>query len=209
MASTFPTDDHQKLLDAGEEFVHIDGHELTVVTEDRPGVFSRVAGTLALHGVDILEAQLRTEGGLALEVMRVGGGIGLEERPAQVEDDIRLALAGRLAVRARLLERARTYRFQRITTARPSTPQVIIDNELSSSSTVLEVRGPDSIGLLYRITRAMADLDLDIVSAKIQTLGDDVVDSFYVRDAAGEKVTDGDYLREIEMAVLSAVARDA
>ncbi len=55
----------------------------------------------------------------------------------------------------------------------------------------------------------MADLDLDIVSAKIQTLGDDVVDSFYVRDAAGEKVTDGDYLREIEMAVLSAVARDA
>ncbi len=209
VASTFPTDDHQKLLDAGEEFVHIDGHELTVVTEDRPGVFSRVAGTLALHGVDILEAQLRTEGGLALEVLRVGGGIGLEERPEQVEDDIRLALAGRLAVRARLLERARTYRFQRITTARPSTPQVIIDNELSSSSTVLEVRGPDSIGLLYRITRAMADLDLDIVSAKIQTLGDDVVDSFYVRDAAGEKVTDGDYLREIEMAVLSAVARDA
>ena len=112
-------------------------------------------------------------------------------------------------MRARLLQRARTYRFQRVTTARPADPQVVVDNEVSSTSTVLEVRGPDSIGLLYRITRAMADLDLDIFSAKVQTLGDDVVDSFYVRDAAGEKILDPDYLREIEMAVLSAIAADA
>jgi [protein-PII] uridylyltransferase len=112
-------------------------------------------------------------------------------------------------VRARLITRARNYRYQRVTTARPAAPEVIVDNELSSSYTVLEVRGPDSIGLLYRITRAMADLDLDIYSAKVQTLGDDVIDSFYVRDGIGEKILDPAYLREIEMAVLTAVAADA
>ena len=207
--SAFPGAAHRELLAVGEELVELKGHELTVVTLDRPGVFSRVAGALALHGVEILEAQLHTEGEWALEVLRVGGGVGLEERPRQVENDVRLALDGRLAVRARLIRRARDYRYQRVTTARPAVPQVIVDNELSSRYTVLEVRGPDSIGLVYRITRAMADLDLDIFSAKIQTLGDDVVDSFYVRDGAGRKVVDDTYLREIELAVLTAIAADA
>jgi [protein-PII] uridylyltransferase len=209
VASAFPTDEQLELLAAGDEFVRLDGHELLVVTADRPGVFSRVAGALALHGVEILEAQLHTQDHLALEILRVGGGIGLDERPRQVERDVRLALQGRLAVRARLIKRARNYRYQRVTTARPAAPQVIVDNELSSTYTVLEVRGPDSIGLLYRITRAMADLDLDIYSAKVQTLGDDVIDSFYVRDGDGDKILDPAYLREIEMAVLTAIAADA
>ena len=198
----------ERLL-AGEESVSLVGHELTVMTEDRRGTFSRVAGALALHGVDILEAQLHTENGRALEVLRVGGGIGLDERPKQVEEDVRRALRGRLAVRARLIQRARNYRYQKVTTARLSDPQVIIDNELSSSYTVLEVRGPDSIGLLYRITRAMADLDLDIYTAKVQTLGDDVIDSFYVLDPNGEKVMEDAYQREVELAILTAIAADA
>jgi [protein-PII] uridylyltransferase len=207
--SAFPSPEHQELLETGDELVEVKGHLLTVITRDRPGVFSRVAGALALHGVEILEAQLHTENDLALEVLRVGGGIGLDERPRQVENDVQLALSGRLAVRARLIQRARNYRYQRVTTARPAAPQVIVDNEMSSGYTVLEVRGPDSIGLLYRITRAMADLDLDIFSAKVQTLGDDVIDTFYVRDGAGLKVFDDAYLREIEMAVLTAIAADA
>ncbi|MEZ5166361.1 MAG: HD domain-containing protein, partial [Acidimicrobiales bacterium] len=206
--SAFPTDAHRRLLSAGVEIVELKDHELTVVTRDRPGVFSKVAGSLALHGVEIVEAQLHTEHGWALEVLRVAGGVGLEERPRQVEDDVRLALRGRLAVRARLIQRARNYRYQRVTTARPVEPEVIFDNDLSSSYTVVEVHGPDSIGLLYRITRAMVDLDLDIFSAKVQTLGDDVVDAFYVRDGVGEKVVDPAYLREIEMAVLTAIAAD-
>ena len=86
---------------------------------------------------------------------------------------------------------------------------MIIDNELSSDATVIEVRGPDSIGLLYRITRALHDLDLDIFSAKVQTLGDDVVDSFYVRGPNGQKILDENYLGEIEIAVLTAIASDA
>ena len=209
LTSQFPTEEHSELLARGEELVRLDGHELTVITADRPGVFSRVAGALALHGVEILGARLHTEDSMSLEVLRVGGGVGLDERPERVLEDIRLSLVGGLAVRARLLQRARTYRFQRVTTARPSEPEVIIDNDLSSDATVIEVRGPDSIGLLYRITRALHDLDLDIFSAKVQTLGDDVVDSFYVRGPNGQKILDENYLGEIEIAVLTAIASDA
>jgi len=87
-------------------------------------------------------------------------------------------------------------------------PAVLIDNDVSDAATVLEVRGPDSIGFLYRVTRAFVELDLDIVQAKVQTLGADVVDTFYVLDDEGKKVTDPEYLAEVELAVLSAIAAD-
>ncbi len=209
VAPAFPQPEHLALLETGEEVVRLVDHRLLVVTPDRPGTFSRVAGALALHGVEILGANLHTEGGWAVEEIRVGGGIGLEERPDRVTDDVRLALRRRLAITARLLRRARTYRYQRITTAQPATPQVVVDNETSSTATVLEVTGPDSIGFLFRVTRAFVELDLDIVRAKVQTLGDDVIDSFYVRGPDGEKVVDAEYLAEIEMAVLSAIRSDA
>jgi [protein-PII] uridylyltransferase len=67
---------------------------------------------------------------------------------------------------------------------------------------VVDVEAADGVGVLYRITRALADLDLDIRSATVQTIGDQVVDSFYVRDGSGAKVVDPDHLVEIERAVL-------
>ena len=59
---------------------------------------------------------------------------------------------------------------------------MVVDNHASRDATVVEVHAVDAIGVLYRITRALAELDLDIVSAKVQTLGERVVDAFYVRD---------------------------
>ena len=56
--------------------------------------------------------------------------------------------------------------------------------------------------MLNRITRALAELDLDIRSAKVQTLGHEVVDAFYVLDANGEKITDAAHQGEIRRAVL-------
>ena len=61
------------------------------------------------------------------------------------------------------------------------------------------------MGVLWRITRAFHELDLDITSAKIQTLGPAAVDSFYVRDATGAKITDQGYLEEIKRALLFAI----
>ncbi|MEM9468251.1 MAG: [protein-PII] uridylyltransferase [Actinomycetota bacterium] len=205
----FPNAEQLELAAAGETVVRIDGHVIIAVTPDRPGVFSRVAGALALHGVEILGANLATADGMAIDRIRVAGGHGLNDRPDEVIADIERALRRELAITARLLRRAQTYRFQRTTSARIVEPAVVVDNEISATSTVLEVRGPDSIGFLYRVTRAFVELDLDIAWATVQTLGADVVDTFYVRGPNGAKVTDPAYLAEIELAVLSAIGADA
>jgi len=51
--------------------------------------------------------------------------------------------------------------------------------------------------VLHRITKALAEVGLDIRHARVQTLGNEVVDTFYVRTLAGAKVTDADYQREV------------
>jgi [protein-PII] uridylyltransferase len=61
------------------------------------------------------------------------------------------------------------------------------------------------LGLLERICRAMAEMDLDVRSAKVQTLGDRVVDAFYVRGPDGSKITDETHLAEVRRALLHAL----
>ena len=83
---------------------------------------------------------------------------------------------------------------------------MVVDNGASRDATVVEVHAPDSVGVLYRITRALAELDLDIVFAKVQTLGEQVVDAFYLRDSVGRKVEDPALLVEIERDLLHELA---
>jgi [protein-PII] uridylyltransferase len=83
--------------------------------------------------------------------------------------------------------------------------RVTFDTEASENATVIDVQTSDRIGVLYRITRALADLDLDIRSARVQTLGANVVDAFYVRDASGAKFTDPALFDEIERAIVHSL----
>jgi [protein-PII] uridylyltransferase len=70
---------------------------------------------------------------------------------------------------------------------------------------VLEVRAPDEVGLLHRVTRALFEAELDVVSARVSTLGEFVVDAFYVREAVGDKVTDPGRLEQVTEAILAAL----
>jgi|TARA_B100000315_G_scaffold138979_2_gene128038 [protein-PII] uridylyltransferase len=207
VVGVFPSIEQRALLNAGEDLVWGEGPTLTVVTTDMPGVFSKVAGVLALNGLDVLDASAHSEGGRALSVFRVTGVFGQDPDWDQVARQVERALTDRLAIVARLGERSRTYR-QSPTSARPVSPRVTVDNEASTVATVLEVSCPDSIGVLYQITSAFAELGLDIVSARVQTIGSDVVDAFYLRDGSGEKITDSDRLAEIESSVLGWVKVD-
>ena len=65
---------------------------------------------------------------------------------------------------------------------------MLFDNDASDRATVIDVRAPDGIGLLYRVTRALALCGVDIRSAKVSTLGYEVVDAFYVADVGAGKV---------------------
>ncbi|MGI8938686.1 MAG: [protein-PII] uridylyltransferase [Iamia sp.] len=206
-APPFPSAEHRALLAAAEPSIVGEGDVLTVVAPDRPGLLRRVAGVMALHGLGVLSVEaVSSDDGWALERVTVDPP-GPELVPwARVAADLEAALAGRLAIRAHLAERARTHRPRnRLRSARADPPEVRVDNSASRDATVLEVHAVDGTGLLERICRAMAEMDLDVRSAKVQTLGDRVVDAFYVRTAEGTKVTDEDHLAEVRLAVLHAL----
>lgn len=71
---------------------------------------------------------------------------------------------------------------------------------------MIEVRAPDQHGILHRVTKAMAEVGLDIRHASVQTIGDEVVDAFYVRTSSGEKLIDAFHRQEVERAILFTLA---
>jgi [protein-PII] uridylyltransferase len=172
-----------------------DGHGLvTVCAADRPGTLARTTGVLALHRVSVLRAHAwSTSAGLALQRFAVQAPATL--RWERLGADLDAAWAGRLAVEARLERKARDYR-----PPSPVEPDVRVLRDESAHSTVVEVRAADALGLLHAIAAALGDLDLDVRVAKIDTLGDRVVDTFYVRSPWGAKLSD-DQAAELELAV--------
>jgi len=202
----FPDEAQLALLRAGQQVLRGDGDVLTLVAPDRPGLFSRVTGVLALHGLGVLDAAVTSLDGMALEVLRVESSFGPTISWDKVVADLDKVLEGRLALEARLAERARVYGARPSARPAQAPPRIHIDNDASLAATVVEVHAPDSIGVLYRITRALAELQIDIVSAKVQTLGERVVDAFYVRRATGGKLDDPALLVEVERALLHELA---
>ena len=173
---------------------------VTVCAPDRPGTLARTAGVLAMHRMSVRQAQAwSTSEGLALERFLVQPPA--EPRWARLADDLQAAHAGRLAVEARLARKAREYRSEV-----PAPPEVRVLPDVSEHATVVEVRAGDALGLLYAVTAALSDLDLDIRIAKIDTLGDRVVDVFYVRTSWGAKLGQ-DHAAEVPLAVTHRTAR--
>lgn len=180
--------------------------EVTVIAPDRPGLFREVSGVLALHGCDVVSAQIFTrEDGLALEIFHVEAALGNDHRFNKVADDVNRALGGDLSLQE-ALSRKRSHYAGRVQKGKQEPPEVKIDNRASDFYTVIEVHATDRIGLLYEVTSALAGLEVDIHLAKVATYGEDVVDSFYVRDLEGQKVTDPERLRQVETKILAALS---
>jgi [protein-PII] uridylyltransferase len=78
---------------------------------------------------------------------------------------------------------------------------VAVDNDASDFFTVIEVGAADRVGLLFDITRTLADLQLDVHLAKVATYANRVVDAFYVRDELGRKVDQADRIDEVRAAL--------
>jgi [protein-PII] uridylyltransferase len=184
-------------------------NSITVVSPDRPGTFSKVAGVMALHGLDVLGAEAHSdEMGMAASEFRVQPPTSHSIEWGRVIDSVERALRNELALEARLVERARDHGPPRAKTAiPPAPPSVRFDDTASSNSTLLEVRAPDKIGLLHNIAKTIADMGLDIRHARVQTLTNEVVDTFYVRSASGGKLTDLAHRAEVEKALLFAVSK--
>jgi [protein-PII] uridylyltransferase len=168
-----------------------------VAAPDRTGLFSSVAGALALNGMDVRAANVGGEDGVAVETFTVEVARGTWPDTAKLREDLAAVLADPLAIGERLSERERIYPLRRNSAAHLPGSDVTVDNEASETATVLEVRALDEIGMLHRITSTLFDAGLDVVSARVSTLGEMVVDAFYVRESDGSKVTDASRLTEI------------
>lgn len=191
----------------------VDAHravtEITLYTADHPGLFSRIAGALAVSGANIVDARIMTmTNGMALDTFWVqdpsGGAFDKPEKLAKLAVLFENVLSGRLKPH---LELARPNPIQSRTKVFAVAPRVLIDNRASASHTVIEINGRDRPGLLYELTRALTSINLQISSAKIATYGEKVIDVFYVKNIFGLKVSHESKLNEIRqtlMAVLSA-----
>ncbi len=203
----FPDAETVALMAAGEVDIALRDDLITVVSPDAAGTFSQVAGVLSLHGLDVVSAQAHSdELGMAASQFRIEmpeAGVKWD----RLRTDLEHALDHRLAIEARLAERARTYRRRRRTQARqPGPPTVRFVDGASSNATVIELHATTKVGILHLITKALAEVGLDIRHATVQTIGMEVVDTFYVRTATGDLVTDEFHRKEIERALLHAVS---
>jgi [protein-PII] uridylyltransferase len=198
------------LLEAGATHIEAHGHMLTVVVPDEPGIFSRVAGVLTMHGIDVVAATVHSDSrGTGLEEFRTERTFDGEVHWPEVIADLRRVFDGELDVGAAVERRARRYALRvphgALPRATVAANEVTFDNEISATATVVDVHAVDGIGVLYRITDVLARRGLDIRSAKVQTMGAQVVDAFYVRDSSGAKVTDEQELAAIRRDVLAAL----
>jgi [protein-PII] uridylyltransferase len=119
-----------------------------------------------------------------------------------VAADLRRMLLGRLDVQDRLDRRARAVRPHGATVP---APRVVLVDDASETATVVEVRAHDAPGLLWRVGRALGDCGLDVRAARVETLGAEVVDVFYVTDSDGKPLADEDLRRVTVHSVLTAL----
>ncbi|SDB98828.1 UTP--GlnB (protein PII) uridylyltransferase, GlnD [Geodermatophilus telluris] len=179
-----------------------DGQQVTIGAPDRPGLFSRLAGVLALNQLDVRAAKVNVVDGRATAVFAVRPRFGRAPQPAILADAVRAALEGTLPLGDRLRQREADYRQG---TGRVTAPRVSWhDAEVSGEATsIVEVRAADRAGLLYRLTAALAAEGLDVTSARIETLGADAADYFYVVSPTGERIDAGQRAR-VEAALVAA-----
>ena len=179
------------------------GSEVTVVAPDRPGLLWRAAGVLASHRLTVRSANATSVDGTAVTVFDVEPQFGESPDPELVTGDLRRMLLGRLDVEDRLERRARAAAARG--TGAPA-PRVTLVDGASETATVVEVRAHDAPGLLWRVGRALGECGLNVRAARVETLGAEVVDVFYVTEEDGAPLTDRDRRRATVQSVLAALA---
>jgi [protein-PII] uridylyltransferase len=206
------------LVDLPDDVIRIDLHpdpdrdatRACFALVDHPGIFSRLAGSLALVGANVVDARTYTsKDGYATAVFWVQDGEGKPyevSRLPRLQKIIERTLKGEVVAREALKDRdkvkkrEREFRFP---------THVTFDNEGSEIYTIIEVDTRDRPGLLYDLTRTLANNNIYIASAVIATYGAQVVDSFYVKDMFGLKLHSKTKRDALEKKLRQAIAEGA
>ena len=182
---------------------------MVVIAQDHPGLFSRIAGAVALSQLTIVNARINTrKDGAILDSFR------LQDKDRQAVTDpkqlerLRLriseALRGEMNLHVALEKKWKSQPARLRALSVP--PRVIVTNKRSKTHTVIEVNGRDRPGLLYQLTYHIAQMGLQINSASVSTYGEKAVDVFYVRDIFGLQVRTDDVVEKIKTKLMVILA---
>ncbi|RVT87110.1 [protein-PII] uridylyltransferase [Rhodobacteraceae bacterium CCMM004] len=187
-----------------------DATRIAFVMADHPGIFSRLAGALALVGANVVDARTYTsKDGYATAAFWVQDAEGSPYETARLprlRRTIDRTLKGEVVAREALAPRDKIKKRERGFRV-PTT--VAFDNDGSDIYTLIEVDTRDRPGLLYDLTRAMAAANVSISSAVIATYGAQAVDTFYVKDMFGLKIASEAKQRALEKRLRAAIESGA
>jgi [protein-PII] uridylyltransferase len=179
-------DERRELAERGELAVVVRPNEVVVAAPDLTGTLYRSVGVLALHSLDIREASIRTHAAMAVNRFVVEPRFGRMPDATLVRSDLARALKGELGLADKIAEKERSY-SRRPAGAAHRRPTVLWFDD-ATDATVVEFRGEDEIGLLFRITSALERAGLDVRAARVSSVAGAVVDAFYVTDRDGKPI---------------------
>lgn len=204
------------VAEAGNATLHVEAQVypdrgatlVTVYAADHPGLFYRIAGAIHVAGGNIIDARIHTtRDGMALDNFLVQDPFGQPFDEEARLNRLKTGIADALANRARLSERLKTKAPVRLRAdAFSIEPNVFIDNKASNRFTVIEVNARDRPALLYSLANALFQSKVTIHSAHVATYGERAVDTFYLTDLIGDKISATSRLKSIERRLLEAAA---
>ena len=167
-----------------------DAARLIVAAPDRPGLLGAIAGTLAVHRLEVKAADTESVGQRAVTGWTVVPFFGDLPRLELVRADLLRVLDGDLDLATRLAHRRQG------TSA--AAPRVDFAPGASSHADVLEVRAHDEPALLHRVGEAIRLAGGSITAARVETLGSEVVDVFYLQRPDGSRLDSQERARIVE-----------
>jgi [protein-PII] uridylyltransferase len=182
--------------------------KVTICTKDRYGLFAKITGSMFLNRLNIFEAQIHTWGnGVALDIFRIEDtSRDLEHRLLQFQMDLREVLSGTVALKTLFSQRREMNSIhQKVIPGVPA--EVKVDNLDSDFFTIIEVTGEDRLGILYEITQVLTDHGCNISFSRISTLGNRLIDVFYVQDQWGEKIEEKPKVDHLKQVLLNRLTR--
>ena len=174
------------------------GMQVLVYVPDQKFLFARLAGFFGRVGLSIYEAKIHTtRAGWALDTFTLNDPMQRGGSYRETLSFVEMELARELALQAPLTPPAEG-RVSRRVKHFPLTPEVQIFADDKGTHYILEVVAGDRPGLLARIAYTLAQANVNVASAKINTLGDRAEDVFLID---GARLHDEQALLRLETAL--------
>jgi len=165
-----------------------DGTRVLVAAADRAGLLADVSGALATGGLTVRAARAAVHGGTAVSTWDVESAdvdqARLRLRLDRVLDGS-VDLPARLGAAGPASRRPLSHSASGDFCPARGGVRVRLLSAVSSSATVLEIRAADRPGLVWRLCRALADSEVEVRSAHLETLGPQAEDVVYVTERGG------------------------